>query len=760
MRRIVFLLTMLLPLFAVAQSTAVLDGGYIANVYGQSNYVKNPNAQKNTVNVTTTQTSTITRSTTTPLMATTEFNIADSGAWDAVWSTRALDAGMKNQQCEAKIKLRGAAGGTTTFSAIQNSVAVATLTVVLDATNPKTYSLYFPCGDLTYATTLSLAGSAAITQTIEAGAVYFGGQVTVSSGTISTEWQTATVTGTWNTNVTYSAKYRRVATNAEYRVRISTSGAPNSTGLLLTLPNTIDTAQFASASGAVKFGNGTARDNGVADYPVEVNLYNATQVSIAPGNSSSTYTTQTAYVDSTVPFTFGASDSVDVVFSVPITGWSATDVVTPESTISGQARYTTNTAQSIPNTSATIVDFEDKDYDINNEVTTGAAWKFTAKSPGYYHVSARVLFGNSSAWNAGEYAALRIVKNGNDVLRTDGKTADATVTQNMPAEANGTLYLNTGDYVQITALQTTGGALSIINDGLYNSVSVTKISGSGNQSVYISSPLVADPTTNTIKAKNTSGVDVLSIDGATSAHTVGVAGATTAPILKLNTGTTGLNWGSSTIANGQIMFGNASNLVAIPSIYGRSSANAGLFLSSFTNDSNTAGDMLFSIYEEDGTGHATTSRKAYSWYVGSGDEIAYATRAGAWTFPLIHFTSSPAGNLNSGTYTPTLTGVTNVASTSAATTRYTRVGNVVFVSGTAAIDTTSTGLTQFDVSLPIASNLAAGSDLTGTFTRDESSSYVPGACVGEVTNDRAACVFYASYTSASNAYFSFSYEVK
>lgn len=60
----------------------------------------------------------------------------------------------------------------------------------------------------------------------------------------------------------------------------------------------------------------------------------------------------------------------------------------------------------------------------------------------------------------------------------------------------------------------------------------------------------------------------------------------------------------------------------------------------------------------------------------------------------------------SGTYTPTASGVTNIASIGTVSTfRYVRIGNVVFVSGTLAVTPSGSGNTSFSLTPPIASTL-------------------------------------------------------
>lgn len=62
----------------------------------------------------------------------------------------------------------------------------------------------------------------------------------------------------------------------------------------------------------------------------------------------------------------------------------------------------------------------------------------------------------------------------------------------------------------------------------------------------------------------------------------------------------------------------------------------------------------------------------------------------------------------SGTYTPTLTNISNLDASTSAGCQWMRVGNVVTVSGVIQANPTATGLTELGVSLPIASNFSAG----------------------------------------------------
>lgn len=114
----------------------------------------------------------------------------------------------------------------------------------------------------------------------------------------------------------------------------------------------------------------------------------------------------------------------------------------------------------------------------------------------------------------------------------------------------------------------------------------------------------------------------------------------------------------------------------------------------------------------------------------------------------------------SGTYTPTITVGTNVtAATPSGTWKWVRVGNVVVVTGliTVTVTSGSTG-SNFEATLPIASNLGASGDLAGS----------GGSGLGDLAmqvqgnsgTDRAVCSFLsAATTGARTMSFMFEYEV-
>lgn len=124
-----------------------------------------------------------------------------------------------------------------------------------------------------------------------------------------------------------------------------------------------------------------------------------------------------------------------------------------------------------------------------------------------------------------------------------------------------------------------------------------------------------------------------------------------------------------------------------------------------------------------------------------------------------------SGVIYSARYTPTLTVSTNVAAiTLIGTAIYSRSGKIVTVSVQANISTTaaaSTASIAF-ISLPIASNLTAVSDLTGTGTRNAAAGTQMQSifAVADTAGDRAQLQFNSLETASRDSYITFQYEIK
>lgn len=121
-----------------------------------------------------------------------------------------------------------------------------------------------------------------------------------------------------------------------------------------------------------------------------------------------------------------------------------------------------------------------------------------------------------------------------------------------------------------------------------------------------------------------------------------------------------------------------------------------------------------------------------------------------------------AQTLDQGTYSPTLTSISNVDATTTHLCHYYRVGNVVTVSGAIDIDPTTTAtLTQATISLPIASLFADDFELAGTSTTTYGGGGVSEAATlrADPTNEVAEIRFNAVSTSNQRWFFMFTYRI-
>jgi hypothetical protein len=114
--------------------------------------------------------------------------------------------------------------------------------------------------------------------------------------------------------------------------------------------------------------------------------------------------------------------------------------------------------------------------------------------------------------------------------------------------------------------------------------------------------------------------------------------------------------------------------------------------------------------------------------------------------------------LAAGTYTPTLTGVTNIGASTAYQCQYLRVGNTVTVSGKVDIDPTATGATELGLSLPIASGVSNDYTIGGA-ANSGAAAAESAAISGDSGNSRAAIKFIAVDISNKSYFFTFTYTI-
>jgi hypothetical protein len=175
-----------------------------------------------------------------------------------------------------------------------------------------------------------------------------------------------------------------------------------------------------------------------------------------------------------------------------------------------------------------------------------------------------------------------------------------------------------------------------------------------------------------------------------------------------------------------------------------------------------------SVHQVTGNGLLVGTSGATPLVLGTNNvERARFDSNGLLLVPTMHNATGSTGTaqaVSSGTYTPTVTGVLNVAAVANARAQWMRVGSVVTVSGAVDIDPTATSTaTNYTISLPIASNLTNAGDLSGTmaFWEGPVTTVIAAPVRTNTTSDVADVVFTSASAAASTTnYFVFTYIVK
>jgi hypothetical protein len=274
-------------------------------------------------------------------------------------------------------------------------------------------------------------------------------------GTPITDWVSWTPTGSWTTNTTYTGKKRRVGDEYEYMVRVATSGAPTAANLIIQLQETIDTSklnstiQYASAFES----SGQAYDSGIGHGVKVVYSSLATQVALTNVVGPQTL------VSNTAPFTFGAGDEINVRFTLPILGKSASVQMSSDA---GDSRAVVATARRITSafavgTAATKVQWNSNAKDTHGALDTTTNYRYTVPVAGRYQHSGAISFSATASF-AQFYILL--YKNG-AAVKTQSGIGSATLisgsTFSFDEDANA------GDYFEIY-IQTTGAATTVLSD--------------------------------------------------------------------------------------------------------------------------------------------------------------------------------------------------------------------------------------------------------------------------------------------------------
>lgn len=189
----------------------------------------------------------------------------------------------------------------------------------------------------------------------------------------------------------------------------------------------------------------------------------------------------------------------------------------------------------------------------------------------------------------------------------------------------------------------------------------------------------------------------------------------------------------------------------------------------YDGDEYTGGATISSVIQgTPGNNDMPTEMQFYTTDDGSATRTKRLTisRSGELIATNIHNNGGTGGtalhSIASGTYTPTLTNVSNTDSRSSDVAQWIRVGNVITVSGRVDLNATTTAtLTEVSFSLPVASNFVAGTQCSGTAAAVAAGAAedMEAAMLANNTTDTCNIVYYPTGTGTIEIRYTYTYLV-
>lgn len=365
-------------------------------------------------------------------------------------------------------------------------------------------------------------------------------------------------------------------------------------------------------------------------------------------------------------------------------------------------------------------------------------------------VSSHPVAGNSDSaitWNriTNQYEISRI----NSGAVTTLYTGNSTLTSDRTVNTGGFTTTWTGSNDSETSFSVVNTGTTGANAISGSTTGATSIGVSGSSSAYIG-VYGSSTTNNGVQGESSSGTGVIGIS-ATGAAFRGQTNPSSNNAIEniltlLRTSSSGA--GANNIG--------AAIQYELETATNGTSQIAGSIAYKWTDATNATRTSQLEIY---GVNSSTTARKAA--LAGSGQWTWDGYGAGTFTgTPTFTLQATSAGAIiegpliASGTYTPTLTNETNIASSTPFQCQYLRVGNTVTVSGKITVDYTATGNSSLGISLPIGSAIGNDYEVAGTMNAEVNN---PGVIRGDATNDRAQFFINTSSSASYDYYFTFTY---
>lgn len=331
------------------------------------------------------------------------------------------------------------------------------------------------------------SSTSALAYSLKVDDLLFGPQAKLY-GSVVTDWVDYTPTGSWTTNTTYTGKYRRVGSDAEFQVKVAMSGTPSAGSLTVNLPSgiTFNSSSMVQLDSFTSTDYNSSGKQGSGGYKFYSVYNNASSVLVV---YQSTTGAVGAAVTPTAPVSFVSGDYIIVRFKGPITGWSSSQVMSHDADtrvvafIAADSQPSGTIATTFASSSSVIFDSALHDTHGAYNTTNG---EYEAKVSGFYQLSGILSVSGTMALNnliaLAPYVDGVIFPRAKAYVTIQGGASEVTIPYNL------LVYANAGQKITMRAASNiTSPAFVASSDG--NTLTITKLSGpsqiAASEKIYV-----------------------------------------------------------------------------------------------------------------------------------------------------------------------------------------------------------------------------------------------------------------------------------
>lgn len=303
-----------------------------------------------------------------------------------------------------------------------------------------------------------------------------------------------TTTGSWNTNTTYTFDYWRRGEFLIAKGKITTSGAPNATALIVNLPTgyVIDSSKLAGTTSGVDAveGNVSILDSGVIGFQGQPVYRTTTSLSPEVGFVQTNQWLKSSGVDSITPMTWTSGDTLVLNYEVPIVGWGGTGAMSEDGgTRSVLVSSYLASSQNVATLSETKILFDTTSVDTAGLLSTSNNRIVFPESSTRCELTGQIRIGNLTD---GELVSVKIKKNGSSDVKYFNLVGTAAGEDTAPLE-----YIapcSKGDYFEVWTDSTADSSYQVIGTSINTTFNARIVPSP--QTIYSGAAVVASYETN------------------------------------------------------------------------------------------------------------------------------------------------------------------------------------------------------------------------------------------------------------------------